>query len=280
MKEQIICSANPELIRAIDAFAAGRPDLDRSQAAELLLKRALGLSAPQVAVFFLGGLGTRFRPITYEVPKALLPVQGKTVPEHLFELFKRYGVRKFVFSLGYLAPRIMDYFGDGSKWGVAINHIVEDEPLGSAGALRLARPYLENGTFIITNGDELKDIDLEKMYAFHRAKGGLATVALTRVENPSAYGVAALDGDRIQQFVEKPEPGKAPSNYINSGLSMLEPEVLDEIPEGFSMYEKDLFPKLAASGKLMGFTFDGQWFDTGTPERYERAINEWRGGKV
>jgi NDP-sugar pyrophosphorylase family protein len=277
MKEQIICNVNQDLARAVDAFAAARPSMDRSQATELLLERALGLNAPRVAVFFMGGLGTRFRPITYEVPKALLPVQGKTVPEHLFELFKRYGVRRFVFSLGYLAPRIMDYFGDGAKWGVKIEHVVEDEPLGSAGALRLARKHLAGGPFVITNGDELKNIDIEKMFRFHREQGGLATVALTRVEDPSAYGVAALEGHKISKFVEKPSPGTAPSNYINSGLSILEPAVLDEIPEGFSMYEKDLFPKLAGQGQLHGFVFQGQWFDTGTPERYERAIKEWRG---
>lgn len=277
MVESVTIEMDAELARAVDGFAASSRVGDRGRAVQQLLKRALGLSAPKVAVFFLGGLGTRFRPITYEIPKALLPVQGKTVPEHLFELFKSYGVRKFVFSLGYLAPRIIDYFGDGSKWGVEIHHVVEDEPLGSAGALLLARKYLEAGPFIITNGDELKDIDLEKMFRFHQEQGGLATVALTKVENPSAYGVAALDGNKILQFVEKPEPGTAPSNFINSGLSILEPAVLDEIPEGFSMYEKDLFPKLATSGKLYGFAFDGQWFDTGTPERYERAIKEWRG---
>ena len=277
MKEKISITLDEKIIRDIDKFVDGTKVKNRSHAIELLVSRTLGHNRPKVAVFLLGGLGTRFRPITYEVPKALLPVQGKTVPEHLFILFKKFGIKKFIFSLGHMADKIKDYFGNGEKWGVEIVYVVESKAMGSAGAIKLAKEYLDDGPFIVTNGDELKDIDIEDMYFFHTESKAKITVALTTVEDPSAYGVAAMKGNKIMQFVEKPKREEAPSNLINSGLSIWEPSVLDEIPEGFSMYEKDVFPKLARKGELVGYVFEGQWFDTGTPERYERAIKEWKG---
>ncbi|MEM2138742.1 MAG: NDP-sugar synthase, partial [Candidatus Woesearchaeota archaeon] len=152
----------------------------------------------------------------------------------------------------------------------------EKEPLGSSGAIKLASKYL-NETFIVTNGDELKDINIDEMYEFHKKNKAKVTVALTTVQDPSAYGVAKLEGNKILAFIEKPKKEEAPSNLINSGLSIWEPEVIKLIPDGFSMYEKDIFPKLASEQKLFGYIFSGQWFDTGTPERYEKAIKEWKG---
>lgn len=279
MKEKISITLDENIIKELDNIVDGVKVKNRSHAIEVLLSRTLGSNRPKIALFLLGGEGTRFRPITYEVPKALLPIQGKTVPEHLFELFKKYGIKKFIFSLNYKAEKVKEYFGNGSKWGVEIIYIVEDKPMGSAGAIKLAREYLKDGPFIITNGDELKDIDIEDMYNFHKENKAKITVALTTVVDPSAYGVAALKGNKILKFVEKPKKEEAPSNLINSGLSIWEPSVLDKIPEGFSMYEKDVFPLFAEHGELFGYIFEGQWFDTGTPERYEKAIKEWKGLK-
>ena len=125
---------------------------------------------------------------------------------------------------------------------------------------------------------EVEDlVNLEEMYMSHKDNEAMITVALTSVEDPSAYGVAKLEGNKILEFVEKPKKEDAPSKLINSGLSIWEPEAIDLIPEGFSMYEKDVFPVLAGKKRLYGYIFSGQWFDTGTPERYETAIKEWRG---
>ena len=277
MKEKISITLDESIIKDIDRFVDGTKVKNRSHAIELLISRSLGHNRPKIAVFLLGGAGTRFRPITYEMPKALLPLQGKTVSEHLFDLFKKYGITKFIFSLGYKADKIQEYFGNGSKWGVEIIYVVEEKPLGSAGALRLAKEHLKDGPFIVTNGDELKDIDIEDMYKTHKETGAKITVALTTVENPSVYGVAAMKGNKILKFVEKPKKEDAPSNLINSGLSIWEPSAINEIPEGFSMYEKQVFPILAEKGELFGYIFEGQWFDTGMPERYEKAIKEWKG---
>ncbi|MBR9677252.1 nucleotidyltransferase family protein [Candidatus Woesearchaeota archaeon] len=231
---------------------------------------------PKTAVFLLGGKGTRFRPVTYEIPKALLPVQGKTVTEHLFELFKKYDITNYIFSVGHMADKIQNYFGDGKKWGVTITYIEEKEPAGSAGAIKLARKYLRE-PFIVTNGDELKDIKLDEMYEHHKKTDAKITVALTSVQDPTQYGVAKLENNKILDFIEKPTLEQAPSNLINSGLSIWQSEVVDVIPEGFAMYEKHVFPQLAKKGQLYAYKFKGQWFDTGTPERYEKAIKQWRG---
>ncbi|MBT3464424.1 nucleotidyltransferase family protein [archaeon] len=276
MKERITITLDKSIIHAIDNKIDKIKIKNRSHAIELYLSRSLGNSSPKKAILLLGGKGTRFRPITYELPKALLPIKGRTVPEHLIDLFKKYHITELVFSVGYKAEKIKEYFGDGKKLGINITYVKETKPMGSAGAIKLAKKYLTE-TFIVTNGDELKDIDLEEMFKFHKQNKALVTAALTTVKDPSAYGVAKLEGNKILEFVEKPPKNKAPSNLINSGLSIWEPGALDLIPKGFSMYEQDVFPILAKKKKLYGYPFSGQWFDTGTPERYERAIKMWKG---
>ena len=225
------------------------------------------------AVILCGGMGTRLRPITYEIPKVLIPVQGKPVLEHLIDLLKREGVDDLVLSVGHLRDKIRAHCGDGQQLGVRISYLEESSPLGTAGPLRLLDPPQE--PFIVSNGDELKDINIREMLALHSQTRALATVALTQVENPTVYGVARLEGSLIKEFIEKPLHPQ--SNLVNAGLYILSPQVIDLVPEGFAMLEKDVFPQIARQGRLAGFPFSGQWFDTGNFERYEKAIREWKG---
>lgn len=276
MKERISLTIDHDLLKRVDNLVDGQEVKNRSHAVEMLLSRALGIHAPRIAIILAGGKGTRLRPLTYEIPKALIPIQSKTLTEHVLDLFKRHGITEIILSVGHLREKIKEHFGDGTKYGVHVTYVEEDEALGTAGPLRLCRDQLTD-SFIVSNGDELKDINLEEMYQFHRQNKALITIALTTVDDPSAYGVAKLSGNRILEFVEKPKREHAPSNLINSGLYIIEPEILDMIPAGFSMLEQDVFPKLAKQGKLFGYPFSGQWFDTGNMERYERAIKEWRG---
>jgi NDP-sugar pyrophosphorylase family protein len=227
------------------------------------------------AVVLCGGLGTRLRPITYEIPKVLLPVKGKPVLEHILDLLKREEIEEVVLSVGYLKERIKSHFSDGGRFGIKISYLEEDSPLGTAGPLKMLGPQKE--PVVVSNGDELKDIPVRKMAEFHRKSGASATIALTRVENPTVYGVANLEGSKILEFIEKPL--NPPTNLINAGFYILGPEALELIPEGFSMLEKDLFPLLARQGRLFGFPFEGQWFDTGNLERWELAIKSWKGIK-
>ena len=276
MKERVTITLDKELIRQIDNRVDGNIIKNRSQQIEFLLTNSLGANMPKKAVFLVGGRGTRLRPLTDKNPKCLIQVQGKTVTEHLFDLLKKYGIRDIIMSTGYLKEKVKEYFGDGSRFGVNIAYIEENEPLGTAGPLKLAK-HLLNETFIVTNGDELKNITFPRMNRLHKRKDALATIALTTVTDPSHYGVAKLSGTRILEFVEKPKLDEAPSNLINAGFYILEPEVIELIPEGFSMLEKDVFPKLAKMGRLRGFPFAGQWFDIGTIERYALVEKQWKG---
>ena len=227
------------------------------------------------AVILAGGLGTRLRPITYEIPKALIPVHGRPLTEHLIDLFKKHDIKNITLAVGHMRDKIKAYFQNGEKLGISLNYIEETEPVGTAGPLLIGK-HLLHETFICSNGDELKNIDIKKMLALHKKNNALVTIALIRVDDPSQYGVARFEGERILEFVEKPKREEAPSNLINSGFYIMEPSVIQYITPGFCMLEKIVFPKLAAEGKLFGFVSDGQWFDTGTMERYEKAIKEWK----
>ena len=276
MKERITITLDKDLIGQIDKRIDGNIIKNRSQQIELLLTNSLGTYSPEKALILVGGKGTRLRPLTYKTPKCMIDVHGKTLTEHLFDLLKKYGIRDVILSVGYLKENVKEYYGDGSKFGVNITYVEEDEPLGTAGPLRLAKKYI-NDSFIVTNGDELKNFNIPRMFRLHKRKDALATLALTTVTDPSQYGVARLSGSRILEFVEKPKKEEAPSNLINAGFYIMEPEVIDMISEGFSMLEKDVFPKLAREGRLRGFPTAGQWFDIGNFERYEIAKKKWMG---
>ncbi len=279
MKERITITLKEDLIKHLDKRIDGEEIKNRSQEIEKILEDSLGISIPSKALILAGGKGTRLRPLTYKVPKGLIEVQGKTLTEWLFELFKKYGIRDVILSTGYLADKIRDYFTDGSKFGMNVDYVEEnpDKPLGTAGPLWLAKDMLKD-SFIVSNGDELKCINIPRMFRLHKRKKALVTIALTSVNDPSQYGVARLDGSRIVEFVEKPKKSEAPSNFINSGFYIIEPEVIEMIPKGkFCMLEKEIFPKLAREGRLRGFPFSGQWFDTGSMDRLERARKLWKG---
>jgi len=278
MKERVTLTLDENIIKKIDRKINGYMIKNRSHAVELLLLKAIGANVPQKAVILAGGKGTRLRPITYEIPKALIPIKGKTITEHIFDLFKKYDIKDVVLSVGYLKEKIKEKFRDGSEFGVKITYVEEDKPLGTAGPLRLIKNIL-NEPFIVSNGDELKNINIEKMYSLHKANNALVTIALTTVDDPSKYGVARLSGSKILEFIEKPKKAEAPSNLINSGFYIIEPEVISMIPEGNSLLEKDVFPVLAKQGRLFGYPFSGQLFDTGNLARYEKALKEWKGIK-
>ncbi|MBU0898682.1 MAG: NTP transferase domain-containing protein [Nanoarchaeota archaeon] len=276
MKERVTLTLDKDLIEKIDNRVDGINIRNRSHAIELYLTRHFKEDRIKTAVVLCGGKGTRLRPITYEIPKVMMPVQGKMLIEHIFDLFKKHDINNIVLCVGYLKDKIKEQIGNGFKYGVNVTYVEEDDALGTAGPLKLMQQQgkLPTEPFIVSNGDELKDMDLNAMYEVHKKSSNLATIALAAVDNPSSYGVARLTGNKILEFIEKPE--NPPSNFINAGLYILDPKIIELIPDGHSMLEKDVFPKLAKDNNLFGFPFDGQWFDTGTPERYEKAIKEWK----
>jgi len=274
---RITVKLRDDLVKEIDRMVDGIKIKDRSHAIEVILSRMLHAKKVEKAVILAGGKGTRMRPFTYEMPKPMIPVRGKPLLQHIIELLRKYEIRDIILSTGYMGDKIKEYFGNGSKFGVDLSYREEKHETGTAGSLNLMKNLL-NGTFLMFNGDILANIDLHDLIAFHRENNALATIALTPVKDPSRFGVARLKGSKILEFIEKPK-ATIRSKLINAGVYVLEPEVIGYIPKGKAMMETDVFPKLAEEGRLYGYPFDGQWFDTGTHEAYERAIKEWNGIK-
>jgi NDP-sugar pyrophosphorylase family protein len=179
MKERITLTIDTAILEQVDSRVDGLKIKNRSHAVELLLTNALGSNAPKKAFILAGGKGTRLKPITHEIPKPLVPLHGKPILEHTFDLLKKYGIKDIIISIGFKGDKIKEYFGNGKKFGVSITYVEETEPLGTAGPLNLARHLLKD-TFLMCNADELKNIDLHDMFAFHKESGAIATIALTK----------------------------------------------------------------------------------------------------
>ncbi|MGD9703333.1 MAG: sugar phosphate nucleotidyltransferase [Acidimicrobiia bacterium] len=226
------------------------------------------------AVVLVGGFGTRLRPLTYTTPKPMLPVCHRPVIEHLVEHLGRAGVTEVTLALGFKPEVFVEAFPDGTCAGVALRYAVEPEPLDTAGAIKFAAEEAGiDDTFVVVNGDVLTDLDVAALVAFHRAHGAEGTLHLIPVEDPSAFGVVAIDADgRVESFVEKPTRGEAPSNLINAGTYVLEPSVLARIEAGRKVsIERETFPSMVAEGSLYAMASDVYWIDTGRPDQYLRA---------
>src|SRR4051812_30136249 len=173
-----------------------------------------------------GGEGTRLRPLTSNQPKPMVPIVGKPCMEHIIDLLRRHGIDEIVVTVAYLPQVIRGYFGDGESLGVKLHYSVEETPLGTAGSVKNAEELLDE-TFLVISGDALCDFDLTDLIDKHRASGACATIALRSVENPLEFGVVIIDEDgRIERFLEKPSWGQVFSDTINTGVYVLEPEVL------------------------------------------------------
>jgi len=224
----------------------------------------------KTAVILAGGEGTRLRPLTNKIPKPLLPIKGKPILEHAINNFKKHGITDIILSIGYKAGDIQDYFKDGSVFGVNITYCIEDEPLGTGGAIKDSSKSLKE-TFIVINGDNLADFDWTQMLKEHEANNAKITLALYPVDDVTQFGIAKLDGKKIIEFIEKPSVEEAPSNLNNAGGYIIEPEVLNILPDGKSSMERDCFEKLAKQGVVYAYIHKGQWFPTDTLEKYTIA---------
>jgi mannose-1-phosphate guanylyltransferase len=226
------------------------------------------------AVVLVGGFGTRLRPLTTTVPKSMLPIAHVPLIVRLIGQLEQGGVDAVTLALGFLPEPFVAAFPDGRCGGVALGYAIEPEPLDTAGAIRFAADHSGiDDTFVVANGDVLTDLSIADLVGVHRAAGAEATIHLIPVEDPSGFGVVDLGDDgRIRAFVEKPSPGTEPSNLINAGTYVFEPEVLDRIPPGRPVsIERDTFPLLADGGRFHAMPTEDYWIDAGRPELYLRA---------
>ncbi len=234
------------------------------------------------AVIMAGGFGTRLRPLTLNIPKPMVPLGGIPVMEHLVKLLKKHNFTDITSLLYFQADQIKDHFKDGSDWGVKMNYVMAEADFGTAGSVKNAQKFLDE-RFIIISGDVATDIDLTEAVKFHKKHKAMASMVLTRVENPLAYGVVITDENgRIERFLEKPSWGQVFSDTINTGIYILEPEALDLYPPQTEYdFSKDLFPKMLAEKKrLYGFVAEGYWRDIGNTDEYMAAHQDMLDGKL
>ncbi|HZR12881.1 MAG TPA: NDP-sugar synthase [Acidimicrobiia bacterium] len=234
------------------------------------------------AIVLVGGEGTRLRPLTYHTPKPLLPIVNVPFLERQLSWLAGHGVDEVVLSLGYLPEAFERHFASGRFGAMRVRWVVEREPLGTAGGIRFAADGIDERV-VVCNGDVLTDLDLTALVRFHDERAAEATIALTRVDDPSAFGVVPTrDDGEVVAFVEKPPPGKAPTNWINAGTYVLEPSVLARIPSRLTVsIERETFPRmLDMPRRLFAQHSDAYWIDIGTPRKYFEAHADVLAGRV
>jgi mannose-1-phosphate guanylyltransferase len=232
------------------------------------------------AVILVGGQGTRLRPLTSTIPKPVVQLVDRPFIAYMLEWLRGHGVEDVIMSCGFLADGVRSVLGDGSQMGIRLRFVEEPDPRGTAGALKLAEPMLDE-RFLMLNGDVLTDIDLTAQIAQHEASDARATLALVPVADPSAYGVVILREDHsVSDFVEKPSTDSIESNLISAGAYVLEREILDLVPPGRNVsIEREVWPLLVDHG-LYGFPSERYWLDIGTPARYLQATFDILSGNV
>jgi mannose-1-phosphate guanylyltransferase / phosphomannomutase len=234
------------------------------------------------AVVMAGGEGTRLRPLTSNQPKPMVPVVGKPCMEHIVELLRTHGFEDVVVTVAFLPQAIRSYFGDGESMGMRIEYSVEESPLGTAGSVRLAAGKLDD-TFLVISGDALCDIDLTRLIEFHKEREASVTIGLKSVENPLEFGIVVTDSEgRVERFLEKPSWGQVFSDTINTGIYVLEPEVLNHVPTDRPYdFSKELFPLLLEMGRpIYGLPLEGYWQDIGDLDQYRQANFDALDGRV
>jgi len=234
------------------------------------------------AILLAGGKGTRLRPLTIHTPKPIVPIFDRPFLHYQLDLLKQVPeIDEVVLSLNYQPRRIEEIFGDGSDTGLSIKYVVEPAPLGTAGAVRYAGESLHESV-VVFNGDVLTEVDLGAVIALHRERKAKATIVLTPVENPSAYGLVETDAaGNIQRFLEKPKPDEITCNTINAGIYVLEPDTFDRIPKDTPWsIERSFFPSLIERGEtFVAYVYRGYWIDIGTPEKYAQVHRDIMDGR-
>lgn len=234
------------------------------------------------AVIMAGGQGSRLRPLTENLPKPMVHVLGQPIMEHIVRHLSRFDIEEIVTTLHYRPRQIQNYFGDGSEFGIRMEYTLETEPLGTAGSVKLGQKYLDE-TFLVVGGDALMDFDFSEFLRFHREKKAKVSLLLKRVKEPGEFGIVITGEDgRVQRFLEKPGLGEVFSDTANTGIYLIEPEVLDSIPEGESFdFAQDLFPLLMEQGEpIYGYIGEGYWSDIGTLEQLRQAHWDFLDGRV
>ncbi|MBN3033158.1 MAG: NDP-sugar synthase [Candidatus Saganbacteria bacterium] len=242
------------------------------------------------AVIIAGGLGTRLRPLTYNTPKPIVPVANRAFVLHQIALLRQHGIDEVILNLHYLSDSIKQLLDDGKELGLKISYSIEARPLGTAGAVKNAEEFFGDGPLVVFNGDVLTDINIGQIIDYHKKKKARATLTLTRVEDPTAYGLILIGEDgRVRHFIEKPSweqlanlSAGGPADTVNAGIYVLDPKIFETVPRGVEYsFERQLFPELLAAGEpVYGYVTDRYWIDIGKPLQYQQAHEAILRGEV
>jgi len=275
-RSRLTITLKKEILNSVDNLVDGTKIRNRSHAIEYLLSKNF-LSQETKVVILTGGKGLKLRPLTYETPKALLPIHGKPILQHTIELMAKSGFRDIIISTGHLGNKIKEYFKDGGNFGIKITYAEQKKKeTGTAQPLLSCKDIIGKSPFILWYADVLAKVDLFDMLNFHKNSKSLATMGVTSVEKSSDWGVVGMKGAKIIEFSERPQTSSALSHLINTGIYIMEPEILQYISKTAKSLEMDVFPRLAREENLTGYSLYGQWFDVGSLKNYETAVKKWK----
>lgn len=276
-RERLTITLRQDVLEQLDRKIDGYRLRNRSHAIEYFLSRELGGKLTRAAVL-CGGRGVQLRPFTYELPKPMVPVKGRPLLEHVIGGLRDQGIRDIILTIDYLGDKIEQHFGDGGKFGVKLQYVKSSKPVGTGGSLKLTKDLIGDQPFLVVYGDVLAKIDYQELIDFHAEHKKQVTMAVTSVADPSALGAVSLRGPKVVAFTEKPKAGPTTSRLISAGIFVMNPEVIQSIPDGDKLVslEQEIFPNLIDVGQIDGFVFDAPWYDVTTPDSYERVLKEWQ----
>lgn len=235
------------------------------------------------AMILAAGVGSRLDPLTRNIPKPMVPIVNKPVMEHIVERLVKSGIKDLIINVHYLGSQIMEYFGDGSKWGANITFSPEDELWGDAGSVKRCEEFFDEDTFLVVGGDDLTDVSFDRLIRFHKERRSLATIGLSLVDDPSEYGIALLnERGRVTRFLEKPKGEVIFSNSANTGVYVFDKEVLELIPKGVKYgFGHNLLPLLLEQkSRFYGYLTSSYWKDVGSLRQYHESHRDAMSGRV
>ncbi len=255
-RSRITITLKEDLLKNIDSIVDGTEIKNRSHAIEFLLSKNFKDQKIKKAVILAGGRGIMQKGKTKPISRILGEHEGKMFVEYVFDWLKNQGIQEVIISAGDLSQEVKNKIGDGSEFGLQVSYLPKDT--GTASVLKYLVNIIDE-TFLMMNGDVLCDVNLDEMFDFHKKSGGLCTIGMISVKEPSSFGTIKLKGNQIIDFIEKPQRGKEESYLINAGIYLVEPKIYESASYKCLSLEKDLFPALAKKGSLFGYYLQGKW---------------------
>lgn len=275
-KERLTITLSPSILKKVDALIDGQKLRNRSHAIEFILSQHI-LSRVTKVVILAGGKGTKMRPLTYEFPKAMLPVHDKPLVEHTIQSLVSAGLKDITMVVGHLGSKIEHYFESGARVGARISYVTDLEESGTAQAIASVRRYMATDEpFLLVYGDVLAEVDWLNLIDFHDGNGKLMTMAVTTVTDTEPWGVVSMQGTKIVRFDEKAGVPNGNNHLINSGIYVIDPKVVERITPEMKSFENEVIPMLVADSEVCGYHFSGQWFDVGSANVYAHALKQWK----